>query len=625
MNSTIPYVQGNFVDVIFRQVMDNGVRSLSIMLLVQLCVYLSLEKIKDLLKVGVGWCYEKFQEVVTGLLYIGKRVPQKSVGNEYVVSVSVTDKVMQLALGKKIIESSQELHKTFVSTSKYDNVVTITVPVGFRLSYENFDVEFIQNFDWRLELHNNILKNSIVNDNTCNVHYITNMEFHTITDKFSVSFNLSSLLVQGEYYCPPSFCRGYYYALTTYIFYTQSWTTLLALYKFLQCEGSFTFNKKTYRLISADSNLRKRITESLENTLIEKAKVYAMRMIHERNEKALKKFTAQYRIFMENENPHIDVKFTSDVLTVPQLRVVASEFITQQTTSHFAIVTENTDKIAIYKISVEYETVVKSETETESSESGSVKEKKKPTPIVNTPPKPKVVAKVLRQCRKLLKHLVLEKPVKKLLKSYLYKFKHDRAGYENASIPYKGGILLHGAPGCGKTSTITAIATYLSKDIYYIDLSTMSDLELEMCVDHIKKVSRNGAVVIFEDIDVATPVVRRREQQLKESKLTLAFLLNLIDGTTAPEEFIFVITTNHLKHLDPALIRPGRMDICIEIKRCNRYQLRKAYKTIYGKELSPSIVSTFPEYKYSTAEVIMYLFHNTYNDVAPDVLMSKFI
>ena len=76
--------------------------------------------------------------------------------------------------------------------------------------------------------------------------------------------------------------------------------------------------------------------------------------------------------------------------------------------------------------------------------------------------------------------------------------------------------------------------------------------------------------------------------------------------------------------MDTALIRPGRMDISIEIKQCNRYQLRKAYKSIYDIDLPEEFIKAFPEYKYSMAEVIMHLFHNTYNKMPVSKLMSKF-
>ena len=109
-------------------------------------------------------------------------------------------------------------------------------------------------------------------------------------------------------------------------------------------------------------------------------------------------------------------------------------------------------------------------------------------------------------------------------------------------------------------------------------------------------------------------------------KLNLSFLLNVLDGTMAPENFIFVMTTNHIDKLDPALIRPGRMDINIELKKCDRYQLKCIYQDLYNKILSEELIQKFPEFTYIVAEVILHLFHNMYHkDIEQNELMAKFI
>merc|ERR1719476_607074 len=47
---------------------------------------------------------------------------------------------------------------------------------------------------------------------------------------------------------------------------------------------------------------------------------------------------------------------------------------------------------------------------------------------------------------------------------------------------------------------------------------------------------------------------------LKKDKLNLSGLLNVLDGVVDTPERILIMTTNHPEHLDPALIRPGRID-----------------------------------------------------------------
>ena len=78
-------------------------------------------------------------------------------------------------------------------------------------------------------------------------------------------------------------------------------------------------------------------------------------------------------------------------------------------------------------------------------------------------------------------------------------------------LPDKLGIFLHGLPGTGKTSTILAIASFLKKDIYYVDLKTIeTDEELTSVFNHINDVSANGGIVVIEDIDAMTDVVLDR-------------------------------------------------------------------------------------------------------------------
>lgn len=240
-------------------------------------------------------------------------------------------------------------------------------------------------------------------------------------------------------------------------------------------------------------------------------------------------------------------------------------------------------------------------------------------------------------------------------------------------IPYKGGIMLDGEPGCGKSSTITAIATYLNKDIYYLDLGKIkTNHEFKLCVDYVKTSSQKGGVIIFEDIDCMTDVVKSRALIIEEQRiaalnqsnqsnqsiqsnqlnnlnqsngsnetknvsltknmdsqndsLSLSFLLNILDGTMSPENIIFIMTTNHKEILDPALIRPGRMDISIKIDKCDKYQLDQIFYDLYGKRLSQNILDKFKEYYYITAEIIMHLFHNIYNkNINEEDLLKKFL
>lgn len=68
------------------------------------------------------------------------------------------------------------------------------------------------------------------------------------------------------------------------------------------------------------------------------------------------------------------------------------------------------------------------------------------------------------------------------------------------------------------------------------------------------------------------------------AQLTLSGLLNALDGVTASEGRIVFMTTNYYERLDPALVRPGRVDIRQFIGYCSEHQIYKMYSSFYPQE-----------------------------------------
>ena len=73
---------------------------------------------------------------------------------------------------------------------------------------------------------------------------------------------------------------------------------------------------------------------------------------------------------------------------------------------------------------------------------------------------------------------------------------------------------------------------------------------------------------------------------LFSTQVTFSGLLNTLDGVASSEERLVFMTTNHLNRLDPALIRPGRVDVKQEIGLASRSQLLKMYKRFYPDQTS---------------------------------------
>lgn len=74
-----------------------------------------------------------------------------------------------------------------------------------------------------------------------------------------------------------------------------------------------------------------------------------------------------------------------------------------------------------------------------------------------------------------------------------------------------------------------------------------------------------------------------------QSSVTFSGFLNAIDGVASGEERIIFMTTNHVEHLDPALIRPGRVDLSVLVDNASPLQARTLFERFYGGGTSTEI------------------------------------
>lgn len=171
-------------------------------------------------------------------------------------------------------------------------------------------------------------------------------------------------------------------------------------------------------------------------------------------------------------------------------------------------------------------------------------------------------------------------------------FMNNREWYDKHHIPYHYGILLHGQPGGGKTSIAQAIATLsngrcvnISGDEIFNISVYMNSLSINGILDH-----HVPTVLIIEDIDCGldadkiSPRIKSNANSDNATKSSsgLATLLNCIDGIASHQNIIYIFTTNHIETLDPALIRPGRIDLKIDIDCVSNETFTQFCKHHYG-------------------------------------------
>lgn len=184
----------------------------------------------------------------------------------------------------------------------------------------------------------------------------------------------------------------------------------------------------------------------------------------------------------------------------------------------------------------------------------------------------------------------IPKPQRYQLVQHLKKFIDNKQWYMDHKIPYHTGIMLYGHPGTGKSSVIQAMISLFDCDVMYVNPGM-----IESSIERPEWLERTGndriRFVIMEDIDVL-PAVQKRDTNSESSKIYVtrnesntARLLNLMDGFKSPENVIWVFTTNHIDKIDEAFIRPGRIDLCVEIGYVTRDTLDQFMRFHYGKPI----------------------------------------
>jgi chaperone BCS1 len=198
-----------------------------------------------------------------------------------------------------------------------------------------------------------------------------------------------------------------------------------------------------------------------------------------------------------------------------------------------------------------------------------------------------------------LASVVLQAGEKEHLLQDVEHFRRSKVRYEQLGIPYHRGYLFYGPPGTGKTSLVSALAAHFALSIYVINLAEFNDRSLMKAVNQVPA----NSVLLFEDVDCMRGSQSREEPDLISGRngsstvatkdnaitniVTLSGLLNVLDGFQAPSGVLFAMTTNHVEKLDPALLRPGRIDYKLFLGKASDQQKVELYRRFFPSASEP--------------------------------------
>ncbi|KAJ6529327.1 P-loop containing nucleoside triphosphate hydrolase protein [Mycena capillaripes] len=244
--------------------------------------------------------------------------------------------------------------------------------------------------------------------------------------------------------------------------------------------------------------------------------------------------------------------------------------------------------------------------------------------------------RVVSKNRRAFSTLVLPDGIKESLLSDLKEFLANEEWYMLAGVPHRRGYLLYGDPGTGKSTTVHSVAGELGMEIYFISLASPG-----INNDSLGELFHSTpphSILLIEDIDCAftsridveAPAQIDEEGKASDmvqprSNVTMAGLLNILDSVASQEGRILIATTNHIEKLDPALIRPGRIDLKIKYSLAVTEQLENVFHRFYPVdtdsaglksggltaseigELARQFAAAVPHSKYSIAQLQGYL------------------
>lgn len=141
-------------------------------------------------------------------------------------------------------------------------------------------------------------------------------------------------------------------------------------------------------------------------------------------------------------------------------------------------------------------------------------------------------------------------------------------------MPWRLNIMLHGPAGTGKTSGVMSAAHQLNLPVFMLDPATWHD---RYSVEMLWTKLSTPSIVLIEDLD---RMLVSAKEDVSRGQI-LGRLMALLDGATSPDGIVIILTTNHPEAFPPDTVRPGRIDIRIEVGALDEVSRRQIARRVF--------------------------------------------
>lgn len=201
--------------------------------------------------------------------------------------------------------------------------------------------------------------------------------------------------------------------------------------------------------------------------------------------------------------------------------------------------------------------------------------------------------------------IYITKEMRKQIDTHLDSFMNTKDRYIRFGRAYKTAFLLTGVPGSGKSSLVKSIARKLRRPIYMLNFSkSMNDETFISLMSQLK----DDSILLIEDIDAFFV-----DRQPVNINISFSALINFMDGVLGKGNGVITfLTANNPDRLDPALIRPGRVDIILKFNYPRKQEVKVAFMEMTTRENDDfeEFYQHIKNTKISMSGIIEYLFRN---------------